>query len=141
MHDYWDRALFALQPVSANEAKTEMRLRFYWLKPGSIPSQESTSLLLDNSLPDFLVEPPNLVNDAETGGRDRHQNVAEVILLLCNCRTRQIVHSGDEICITTPDPARFPFPDEGLLRLQWTLYRLAALCAATGLLADSFSVA
>ncbi|OJJ81778.1 uncharacterized protein ASPGLDRAFT_49735 [Aspergillus glaucus CBS 516.65] len=44
-HDYWDRALFALQPISVNDQKTEMKLRFYWLKPGFLLPQGSTLLL------------------------------------------------------------------------------------------------
>lgn len=46
--------------------------------------------------------------------------------------------SGDEIIITTPDPINLPLPDEELLRLQWTLHRLATLCAAAGFFVDSF---
>lgn len=137
-HDYWDRALFALQPISVNDQKTEIKLRFYWLKPGSLLPQGSTLLLPDDVTPNFLVDPPILADDRETGGRDHHENVSEALLALLNCQTRQIIRSGDEIIITTPDPIRFPLPDEELLRLQWILHRLAALCAAAGFRADSF---
>lgn len=41
-----------------------MKLRFYWLKPGSFPLQGSILLLADQVMPDFLVEPPILVSDA-----------------------------------------------------------------------------
>ena len=47
-------------------------------------------------------------------------------------KRRKIVRFGDEITITTPDPIHLPLPDEELLRLQWILHRLAALCAAAG---------
>ena len=33
VHKYWDKALFALRFMSVNNEKTEMRLKFYWLKP------------------------------------------------------------------------------------------------------------
>ncbi|BCR88844.1 uncharacterized protein ACHE_50042S [Aspergillus chevalieri] len=127
VHDYWDRARFALRPNSVKDQKTKMKLRFYWLKP-QLPLAQGSSLL--------LVDPPILFDDAETGSRDHHRNIPQALLALFDSQTRQIIRSGDEIIITTPDTTRFLLPDEELLRLQWILHRLAALCAAAGFYAD-----
>lgn len=51
-------------------------------------------------------------------------------------RARNIVSSGNDIIITTPDPEHPPLPDEDLLWMQWTLHRLAALCVTAGFRAD-----
>ena len=138
VHKYWDKALFALRFMSVNNEKTEMRLKFYWLKPVLPLAQGSTSLLPEHITEDYMVEPPLLADGLEAGGRDHHESVPEAVLMILNCQTRKIVCSGDEIIVTTPDPIHLPLPDKELLGLQWTLHRLAALCAAAGFFVDSF---
>lgn len=56
-HEYWDRALFALQPGPVNDDKTKMIVKFYWLQPqGSLPP--GSTLELPDDVPDsYLLEP------------------------------------------------------------------------------------
>lgn len=137
-HQYWDRALFALQPLEIDNDKREMKLRFHWLKPAS-PLADGSSLLLPVDVPeDFMVEPPILADRLKTGGRDYDMDLQETNLTLFNAQTQSIICSGDEIIITTPNPDELPLPDMELLHLQWILHRLAALCAAAGLYDDEF---
>lgn len=104
MHQYWDKALFALQPMVVNSEKTEMKLRFYWLKPASPLAQGSSFPLPVEITEDYMVDPPILADRLEAGGRDHHENVPKAVLMLFNCQARKIVCSGDEIILTTPDP-------------------------------------
>lgn len=138
VHSYWDKALFALRFMSVNNEKTEMKLRFYWLKPVLPLAHGSTILLPEHITDDYMIDPPLLADGLEAGGRDHDEDVPEAISMILNCQTRKFVRSGDEITITTPDPIHLPLPDEELLRLQWNIHRLAALCAAAGFFADSF---
>lgn len=130
-HDYWDRALFALRPVSVNPEKTEMVLQFYWLQ-AVIPLPHGSSILLPETLPDsYLVDPPIMPGNLESGGRDCHASV-QPNLMLFDCQTRSVVSSGTYITIPTHDPEEYPLPDEECLWMQWTLHQFGVLCAAAG---------
>ena len=132
-HEYWDKALFALRPVTVNEEKTLMVLQFFWLQGQNLPPTGS-SLLLPETIPDdFIIEPIIIMpNDLKRGGRDCHSSMQKLNLTLYDCERDTVLCSGDYITISTDDPETLPLPDEQFLSLQWTLHRLAALCAAVG---------
>lgn len=95
VHRCWYKALFALRFVSVNDERTEMKLRFYWLKPVLPLARGSTLLLPEHITDDYMVDPPLLADDAEAGGRDYHENVPEAISRIFNCQTRKLVCYGD----------------------------------------------
>lgn len=129
-HQFWEKALFALRPIFVNNEKTKMRQKFYWLKAISSLEQGSSMLLPETITDDYMTEPPILSDCLDSGGRDHHENLSKATLMLFDCEGRNIVTSGNDIIITTPDPEHLPLPDEDLLWLQWTLHRLAALCVS-----------
>lgn len=100
MHQYWDKALFALQPMVVNSEKTEMKIRFYWLKRASPLAQGSSLLLPVEITEDYMVDPPILADRLESGGRDHHENVPKAILMLFNCQARIILTTSDPVHLT-----------------------------------------
>lgn len=131
VHDFWDRALFALKPVSVNDEKTQMTLKFYWLTPtGRLPV--NSSLSLPAILPDnYIIPPIDMPGNLKSGGWE-HPDFQGPNLRLYSADTDSLIVSGDEIRITTDNPVDLPLPDWEFVSLQWTLHRLAALCAAAG---------
>lgn len=108
-HRLHSKALFALEPCGVNEEKTELRVKFWWLKPSRSEG------------PTILCEIPELPADynPESGG-----------ICLYNPLSHQTIKSGDCIVVRTPDPVLLPLPDTRILEMQWLLQRLAALSGA-----------
>ena len=131
-HVYWDHALFGLMPVQVSEDKRSMQLQFFWLGAQDLPPTGSTLLLPGDDGERILVSPIVMPANLPTGGKERHVDGSAPNLTLFDNAAKRVIYSGDIITITTPNPHTLPLPDEGLLSLQWTLHRLAALCAAAG---------
>ncbi|PWY62217.1 hypothetical protein BO83DRAFT_372964 [Aspergillus eucalypticola CBS 122712] len=108
-HRLHSKALFALEPCGVNEEKTELKVKFWWLKPSRSEG------------PTILYEIPELPAnyDPESGG-----------ICLYNPSNHQTIKSGDCIVVKTLDPVLFPLPDTRILEMQWLLQRLAALSGA-----------
>src|SRR5204863_4379605 len=49
---------------------------------------------------------------------------------LIDWETEQVLRSGHQITLTTPDPERYPLPDERLIKLQWLLARVLRMSGA-----------
>ncbi|KAK2827871.1 hypothetical protein FQN49_007257 [Arthroderma sp. PD_2] len=122
VHRYWDRQLFALEPVDISDDKKTLRLRFYWLRSNT----SVTPLALDNPA-EFA--PPEMPSDLKFGGR-RAKYAATPNVRLYNCETDTRITSGDIITLRTDDPEHLPLPDIELFRLQWLLHRVTSLSAA-----------
>ncbi|OJJ50228.1 hypothetical protein ASPZODRAFT_1133523 [Penicilliopsis zonata CBS 506.65] len=134
-HSYWDRGLFGLLPVSVAPDTKSITVKFYWLGGDKdLPATGSTELLGGDD--NFILPPIAMPSDLREGGH-RQINTSKLPdvppnLALFDNETENIISSGETITITTPDPDSLPLPSEDLLSLQWTLHRLAALCAAAG---------
>ncbi|KAK2747122.1 hypothetical protein FQN57_002379 [Myotisia sp. PD_48] len=125
VHVYWDRQLFAIEPLELAADKKSLTVRFCWLRPGNM-----TAMTVPDS-EDHLVEPPTMPAGIAYGGRQA--TYSEPNIRLYNCETDARIVSGDVITLTTDDPITHPLPDIELLRLQWRLHRVLALAgAATG---------
>lgn len=131
-HTYWDRALFGLMPFRVSEDHKSMELHFYWLCGKGLPATGNSSLLINDSEGNSTISPIMMPETGQKGGRAHHVDVATPNLKLYNNDSDTVICSGDTIIITTPDPQNLQLPDEGFFALQWTLHRLAAMCAGAG---------
>ncbi|PYH29255.1 HNH endonuclease signature motif containing protein [Aspergillus neoniger CBS 115656] len=131
-HTYWDRALFGLMPFRVSEDHKSMELHFYWLCGKGLPATGNSLLLINDSEGNSTISPIMMPETSQKGGRAHHVDVATPNLKLYNNDSDTVIYSGDTIIITTSDPQKLQLPDEGLFALQWTLHRLAAMCAGAG---------
>ncbi|KAF3490758.1 uncharacterized protein GIQ15_00275 [Arthroderma uncinatum] len=128
VHRYWDRQLFALEPMHMSDDKTTLHLKFHWLCPRppviSFPPDGPVS-----------YQPPEMPGNLEFGGRTT-KYALKPNLRLYNCETDCRISSGDVITLCTDDPDLLPLPEIELFRLQWLLHRITSLAAAAGYLED-----
>ena len=115
-HAYWERAYFALKPISISDDKKRLDIQFFWLS--SNPHVSGTDILQAPSL------------SALHAG----SNLAK----LYNHETDTIIKSGDEISLKTDDPVLRPLPDFWLLEMQWFLHRVTAMSGAAEPEDDSY---
>ncbi|RHZ48213.1 hypothetical protein CDV55_101840 [Aspergillus turcosus] len=108
-HVYWGKGLFALKPVSMSEDQKCLELEFHWLRP--VP--RSSTVLLSNK--------PSLEESLDRSAENA---------CLFDATTDRRISSGDKIRMETDDPVNRPLPSVKLLKLQWTLQRLASLSGA-----------
>ncbi|KAI2816050.1 hypothetical protein CBS115989_7114 [Aspergillus niger] len=125
-------ALFGLMPFRVSEDHKSMELHFYWLCGKGLPATGNSSLLINDSEGNSTISPIMMPETGQKGGRAHHVDVATPNLKLYNNDSDTVICSGDTIIITTPDPQNLQLPDEGFFALQWTLHRLAAMCAGAG---------
>lgn len=111
----WDHAEFALKPIGTNDRKTEMTVKFYWLRRRSrTDSSDHTHV--------SLLDIPALPSNYPSGSGN---------LRFFDCLSGREICSGDTILFHTNDPVKSPLPSEDLLWMQWHLSRVAALSGAS----------
>jgi hypothetical protein len=109
-HKYWEKGYFALKPIKLSDDKKSLDIKFYWLKvrnPGDIT----------------ILQRPILSGEPRNG-----PNMTK----LMNCNSDVVISSGDQICLKTEKPEKYPLPDFQLLEMQWFLHRVTAMSAAAG---------
>ncbi|PYH95959.1 hypothetical protein BO71DRAFT_482503 [Aspergillus ellipticus CBS 707.79] len=111
-HKLWEKALFALKPLSLSEDKKQLKIQFYWL-PMNKYRLKMPVTTAPNPFPHNL--PSN--NDKYTTG-------------LFNFTTGTTLCSGDILTFRTCDPVGHPLPSIELLSMQWILHRVLALSGA-----------
>jgi len=108
-HRYHENGYFALKPIGLEDEDKCLKVRFFWLK-------QSKSLPMNVG----IFGAPLLE------GSDQGPNKAK----LYNHETDDKICSGDELCLETHDPKKFPLPSLELLDMQWILNRLVAIRGA-----------
>ncbi|OGM49474.1 hypothetical protein ABOM_001691 [Aspergillus bombycis] len=109
MHDLWNSARLAFEPVDMSEDKKFLTMRFWWLPHRDYSPQVS------------LVVPPSLPSGPKASSGNAK---------LWNCDTDEPIYSGQLITIRTQDPEAMPLPSFALLKMQWFLNRIAAMSGA-----------
>jgi hypothetical protein len=109
VHKYWERALFALRPLSMSEDRKSLRVQFFWLKQCARTASLTASIL------------PELPSNLDSPGEN---------IKLYNCTLDSKIQSGEVIILQTDDPDNKPLPSQDLLEMQWVLHRLSALSGA-----------
>jgi hypothetical protein len=107
-HLYWNDGVFALKHIRGGSRTSEMVLELHWL--AKHPELER-SVCIDQAVEDISIQRP----DGPNG--------------LFNCETEQVVRSGQQVTLTTPDAEKYPLPDERLVQLQWFLARVLRMSA------------
>ncbi|KAI9691941.1 MAG: hypothetical protein M1822_008014 [Bathelium mastoideum] len=113
---------FALRPVRMSNDKTQLELEFHWL---ARQQRDSTVRV------DLREQPLSSRNrtDSEFGITFcRFENSAKPTPLI----------SGTRFTMTTNYPINKPFPDPGLLEMQWHLQRILAMSGAAGWKEEDF---
>lgn len=116
MHAMWSKAMFALKPLSATA--NELVVQFHWLKRGTArPGDVIGDLSLDSVM--HLV-----------GGGDDGWGPAQV----AHHDSGIPIQTGDLFTIRADTPENLPSSE--LLKLQWDLLRVAAMCGAADIYED-----
>ncbi|OJJ72154.1 hypothetical protein ASPBRDRAFT_55379 [Aspergillus brasiliensis CBS 101740] len=111
-HELWEKAVFALKPLSLSEDKRHLEVQFYWL-----PMNKYRRTMSVTAVPEPF--PRNL-----SSTNDTYKTV------LWNMDTDTRVCSGDILTFKTDDPVGHPLPSMELLNMQWILHRVLALSGA-----------
>ncbi|KAG2411624.1 hypothetical protein HFD88_009180 [Aspergillus terreus] len=117
VHGLWHKARFALEPVAMSEDKTSLILRFWWL-----PVRKYSKWVR-------VTDAPSLPSDLDAGPFNAK---------LWDCVTEERIRSGRLFTVTTADPESMPLPSFELLRMQWILNRVAAMCSAADVAEEEF---
>ncbi|KAE8326208.1 hypothetical protein BDV39DRAFT_206102 [Aspergillus sergii] len=107
----WEKARFALKPLSISEDQKVLTVQFYWL-PRHSYSRRMPAIKTPGPFPG------NLSSSTVNG---------EHIAKLFNIATDTKLCSGDVITFETNDPIGHPLPSMELLNMQWVLHRVLAL--------------
>ncbi|KAL5357082.1 hypothetical protein BJX96DRAFT_172203 [Aspergillus floccosus] len=118
VHGLWGKGRFALEPVELSEDKTSLTTRFWWL-PLRTYSRKKLCLSVAPFLPSDLDAGPFNVK-------------------LWDCVTEERIRSGHLLTMTTADPESMPLPAFGLLQMQWSLNRVAAMSGAADVSEEDF---
>ncbi|KAE8378140.1 hypothetical protein BDV26DRAFT_262128 [Aspergillus bertholletiae] len=121
-HKLWEKARFALKPLSLSEDQSTLTVQFFWLPTNqyrpAMPSTEAPSPFPDN------------VSSSIVNGKDS--------AILFNVIMDKKVCSGDILTFETSDPVGHPLPSVELLNMQWTLHRVLALSGAADATDEEF---
>ncbi|GES66317.1 hypothetical protein ATEIFO6365_0013028500 [Aspergillus terreus] len=117
VHGLWRKARFALEPVAMSEDKKTLVLRFWWL-----PLRKYSKWVR-------VTDSPSLPSDLDAGPFNAK---------LWDCVTEERIRSGQLFTMTTADPESMPLPSFELLRMQWILNRVAAMCGAADVLEEEY---
>ncbi|KAL4904161.1 hypothetical protein BDW74DRAFT_179253 [Aspergillus multicolor] len=116
-HMLWRMGRFALQPLDLSEDGKVLRVRFFWLP------------LAKYSISIPMTTFPRLPSTLDHVGNST---------FLFNCLTERPIRSGDEITMSTTDPAALPLPSLALLEMQWMLTRVLGLSGLADASVDEF---
>ncbi|PWY66811.1 hypothetical protein BO94DRAFT_479377 [Aspergillus sclerotioniger CBS 115572] len=111
-HKLWEKAAFALKPLSLSEDERQLEVQFFWL-----PKHKYRKQVPLTAVPDPF--PRNL-----SSTNDQYKTV------LFNNVTDTKLCSGDILTFKTGDPMGHPLPSMELLNMQWVLHRVLALSGA-----------
>lgn len=111
-HELWEKAVFALKPLSLSEDKRQLQVQLYWL-----PMNKYRRTMSVTAAPEPF--PRNLSSTNDT-----------YKTWLWNMATHTRVCSGDILTFKTDDPVGHPLPSMELLNMQWILHRVLALSGA-----------
>ncbi|KAH8810741.1 hypothetical protein F5884DRAFT_897299 [Xylogone sp. PMI_703] len=114
-HAYWDRAMFALQPLNVSNDGASLTVKFFWLHHNDIANTASVDAV--PRLPDNLKSTRNIALHGKTG---------------------TALRSGRIFHLKTEDPLKYPLPSRDLLEMQWILHRLAAISGAADIINDDY---
>lgn len=113
-HKLWEKARFALKPLSLSEDQRALTVQFFWLPHYSyyaqMPSVKAPSPF-----------PPSLSTSIVDG---------QPAAMLVRLDTKSEICSGDNVTFKTDDPIGHPLPSMELLNMQWILHRVLALSGA-----------
>ena len=113
-HKLWEKARFALKPLSLSEDQKVLTVQFYWLPVNSYSRKMA---------PTETPRPfPGNLSSSRVNGRDSAK--------LYNNATDTKLCSGDILTFATNDPINHPLPSMELLNMQWVLHRVLALSGA-----------
>ncbi|KAE8159808.1 hypothetical protein BDV40DRAFT_290665 [Aspergillus tamarii] len=113
-HKLWEKARFALKPLSLREDQKVLTVQFYWL-PRNSYSRKMPAIDIPGPFPSNL-------SSSKVGGRHSAK--------LFNISTDTKICSGDILTFETNDPINHPLPSMELLNMQWVLHRVLALSGA-----------
>lgn len=116
-HSYWERALFALRPVSLSDDEKTLTVELYWQKKPSHGRFDTVDLL----------ETPH-------SSKGLTQVERSSLAILYEDGIQKPIHSGDVFILTTHDPQTHPLPSFGLLEMQWHLSRIVSMSGAAEVL-------
>ncbi|GAB1206335.1 hypothetical protein APSETT445_005020 [Aspergillus pseudonomiae] len=113
-HMLWEKARFALKPLSISENQRALTVQFFWL-PTNLYFHEIPALEAPSPFPRDLSS--STVNGEHSAK-------------LYNIATDRKLCSGDIITFETDNPVSHPLPSMELLEMQWVLHRVLALSGA-----------
>ncbi|KAE8399494.1 hypothetical protein BDV37DRAFT_287513 [Aspergillus pseudonomiae] len=113
-HKLWEKARFALKPLSLSEDQRVLTVQFFWL-PTNLYFRGIPAIETPSPFPrDFSSSTVNGEHSAK----------------LYNIATDTKLCSGDIITFETDNPVSHPLPSVELLEMQWVLHRVLALSGA-----------
>lgn len=108
VHSAWQKALFALKPISLSLDEKRLEVQLFWMPPYKHPR---------------LIDPrrvPHQMAGLTSAGEWE----------LFDYKVERLIHSGHTIVMETDDPERRPLPSIHLLDMQWTLQCLTNMSTA-----------
>lgn len=108
VHVAWQKALFALKPISLSVDKKRLEMQLFWM-----PRYKHPKLVDPRRVPDPIAA---------------LKSAGDWSLL--DYKLGRLIRSGHTIIMETDDPEKKPLPSVALLDMQWTLQRLTCMSAA-----------
>jgi hypothetical protein len=108
VHRAWQKALFALKPISLSADETRLELQLFWM-----PKYKHSRLIDPCRVPDPMA-------GLSSAGEWK----------LFDYKVEGLIRSGHTIIMETDDPDNKPLPSIHLLDMQWTLQCLTNMSAA-----------
>jgi len=124
-HNFWNKGLFALQPLSLSDDKKTLKIKFFWQAKHQDIKDRETEISVH-------TQPPSTEGLYYNSGREGECYLTTIkgTQGLATIKEAPLIKSGDIFTLTTDNPDKRPLPSFELLEMQFFLQRVSGMAGA-----------